>query len=142
LATARYRVGQRTLSAITSSIGFAKNYDEAAADLKVPKSANIHASECPFCGSEHNQVEQAANNLLLAINWLNDELAKSPYRLESFEEQERKFQTELEGIKAEIEIVDAKIMVLDKQTTDLSKKRTQHELAYALLRGNPKTNRH
>lgn len=129
LATAKYRAGQRTLNAISSSIEFAKNYDHAAANVKTPQSVDLHASKCPFCESEHTQVEQAANSLLSAINWLNDELARSPYRLESFEEQERTIQKNLDDIKKEIDTVDAKILIIDKQTADLSQKRTQYELA-------------
>ncbi|HEV2695910.1 MAG TPA: DUF3732 domain-containing protein, partial [Verrucomicrobiae bacterium] len=129
LLTSKYRKEQQTLNAVVSSINFAKTYDQATSSVQFPESAELHASKCPFCSSEHSLVEQEANKLLGAINWLNDELGKSTYRLESFEEQERKSQLELEQIKKEIEGVDAKIAIIDKQTVDLAKLRSQYELA-------------
>lgn len=127
--TAKYRSSQRTLNAVRSSIAFAKNYDQTAAAVQIPATVELGASECPFCHTEHSLVEQQANKLLGAINWLNEELERSTYRLESFEEQERKIQHELEKLKGEIEEVDSKIALIDKQTADLAKFRTQYELA-------------
>jgi hypothetical protein len=74
-------------------------------------------------------VEREANRLEDAIVWLNQELRRSPYVLESFEEEEQKIIREIELNKQDIRLVDGRIAAIDKQTAELGKNRTQYELA-------------
>ena len=87
---ARLRLKQQELESVVSSINFSRRYYERSNETDVPESAELHASICPFCNSQNNIVEEQANELTDAINWLNSELSRSSYRLESFEEQQKK----------------------------------------------------
>jgi len=127
--TAELRKGQQKLADIKSSIQFAKNYTEETGAVPVPEEAELHASECPFCHTHHSSVEHDANKLYDAILWLNEELGKSKYMLESFEEQEQKTKRELVKLKDKVKSADGKIASIDKQIVELERYKTQYELA-------------
>ena len=127
--TAKLRKGQQKLANIRSSIQFAKSYTEETGSVPVPAEVELHASKCPFCHTHHSSVEQNANKLYDAILWLNEELGKSKYLLESFEEQEQKAKRELVKLKDDVKSEDEKISSIDKQIVELERYRTQYELA-------------
>jgi thiol-disulfide isomerase/thioredoxin len=120
---------QQKLAAIRSSIKFAKIYTKEAREVSIPTKAELHASECPFCHTIHSTVEQEANKLNEAILWLNEELGRSKYLLESFEEQEQKAIQEVKEKQIAVEVADQKIANIDKQIVDLERYKTQYELA-------------
>lgn len=120
---------QQKLASIRSSIEFAKSYTEEAEKIPVPEETELYASECPFCHTYHSSIEQEANKLSEAIIWLNRELGRSKYLLESYEEQERDTKLEIIKLRSEVELVDNKIANLDKQIEELDKYKTQYELA-------------
>jgi hypothetical protein len=126
---AELRRSQQKLASIKSSIEFAKSYTEKTAGISISENAEIHASECPFCHTHNSLVEQEANKLDDAIIWLNNELGRSKYLLESYEEQELKVKLELEKLLAAVESADKKIASIDKQIVELDKYKTQHEQA-------------
>ncbi|MBW2740823.1 MAG: DUF3732 domain-containing protein [Deltaproteobacteria bacterium] len=127
--TAELRKGQQKLADIRSSIQFAKNYTEKTGSVPVPEEAELHASKCPFCHTHHSSIEQDANKLYDAILWLNEELVKSTYMLESFEEQEQKAKRELAELKSAVKSADEIIASIDKQIVELERYKTQYELA-------------
>lgn len=127
--TAELRKGQQKLADIRSSIQFAKSYTEETGSVPVPVEAELYASKCPFCHTHHSSVEQDANKLNDAILWLNEELGKSKYMLESFEEQEEKAKRDLVKLKYDVKLADDKIASIDKQIVELERYRTQYELA-------------
>jgi len=120
---------QQKLASIRSSIKFAKSYTEETEKIPVPEEAELYASECPFCHIHHSLVEQEANKLNEAVMWLNRELGRSKYLLESYEEQELKVKLGIEKLKSEVESADKKIASLDKQIEELDKYKTQYEFA-------------
>lgn len=123
------RRNQQKLASIQSSIKFAKSYTEETERIPVPEEAELYASECPFCHTHHSLVEQEANKLNEAIVWLNRELGRSKYLLESYEEQEMKAKQEIIKLRSEVELEDKKITNIDKQIEQLDKYKTQYELA-------------
>ena len=127
--TAKLRKGQQKLSAIKSSIQYAKIYTEEAEAVAVPTEAELLVSKCPFCNAQHSSVEHEANRLNDAILWLNEELSRSKYLLESFEEQEQKTYRELDDIRSEVSSANQKIRSIDSQIVELERYRTQYELA-------------
>lgn len=127
--TANLRKGQQKLAAIKSSIRYVKFYTEEAEAVSVPKEVEVLASKCPFCDSQHSTVEHEANRLNDAILWLNEELGRSKYLLESFEEQELKTSRELGKIREEVSASNLKIRSIDSQIEELEKYKTQYELA-------------
>lgn len=123
------RKSQQKLASIRSSISFAKDYIRDADAVSVPSEAELHASECPFCNTHHATVEREANRLNQAIEWLNEELRRSPYLIESFEEEGQKIIRDIELHRQSLRVVDEKIAIIEKQIADLENYRTQYELA-------------
>jgi hypothetical protein len=120
---------QQELAAVESSIEFSRRYTERSNATIVPESPELHASACPFCNAQNDGVEMQANDLTEAINWLNSELSRSSYRLESFEEQRKKTQDEISLIKQGLLRCRQQIKAIDQQTKDLDTVRGQYELA-------------
>lgn len=127
--TAELRKRQQKLADISSSIKFANSYTETTKNVSIPTGAELHASECPFCHTHNSHVEQDANKLNDAILWLNEELGRSKYLLESFEEQEQKAKRELLEFQTAVRSANEKIASIDKQIVELEKYKTQYELA-------------
>ena len=125
---ARLRLQQQELASVESSIEFSRRYAERNRDTNVPESAVLHASVCPFCNSQNDAVEEQANELTDAINWLNSELARSSYRLESFEEQRKKLQREIDTTRQELVECRRQITAIEQQINDLDNIRSQYEL--------------
>lgn len=123
------RKSQQKLASVRSSISFARDYLRDAGAVSVPSVAELRASECPFCNTSHSTIEREANRLTKAIEWLNEELQRSPYLMESFEEEEQKTVRSIESSRQSLRAVGDKISVLDKQIKDLENYRTQYELA-------------
>lgn len=123
------RKERNKLALVKSSVEFAKNYVSDARAVSVPTEAELLKSQCPFCKQHHTSVEEAANRLEDAISWLNNELRRTPYSIESFEEDERQISKNIERIQNEIRAIDEKTSMLDKQIDDLDSHRSQHELA-------------
>lgn len=127
--TAKLRQKHNKLSEIRSSISFAKSYNVASDRAPVPTETVIQASVCPFCRTDHSAVENEANKLLSAINWLNQELERSPYLLESFLEAEKKEQREVDILQEELKKNQQLIELLDKQIAELARFKSQYELS-------------
>ena len=127
--TAEYRKCQNQIKDIQSSIEFSENYKKETSSIPVPQKTELHASECPFCHNNYSSVEHQANKLTSAIDWLNDELNRSEYSLESFREDERKFIDMLKEFEVVIKVEKQKIQAVDKQIKELARYKTQYELA-------------
>jgi len=120
---------QQKLEAIRSSIKFSKNYNKETGKVTIPSRTELYASECPFCHAVHTTVEREANKLSDAILWLNQELGRSRYLLESFEEQEVNITQEVLEKQSAVEAMDQKIANIDKQIVELEKYKSQYEIA-------------
>lgn len=99
---------------INSSIEYAKKYKEEVSNNQAIAEASINVATCPFCTQETNVIANEANQLEEAINWLNIELRKSPYLLDSFESDKN-------NIKEEILIIDEKIKSIKNEIEQLKK---------------------
>ena len=108
------------LNDISLSVDYVNKYREDLNKFIEEDGANIHLSECPFCNTTHENILTEANQLEDAINWLNGELQKSPYLLDSFESDKQEKEKELILIEAEIKIVKDKIEKLNKITEGLA----------------------
>lgn len=120
---------QNRLMMVKSSVDHAKAYIESASAIALPSSVELHASECPFCHSQEIDLEEEANQLSKAIGWLNSELRRSPYMLESFEEEAAKIERDVTAKKQEIQVIEKSIAAIDLQIKDLKGFKTQHELS-------------
>lgn len=127
--TADLRIAQQKLMDIRSSIKFASNYKQDAGQIPVPESAEVHVSKCPFCNVHHYNIENHANKLTDAIDWLNNELNQSQYMLESFREDERNAESRIEELKNQVQLETTKIENIESQINELATYKTQYELA-------------
>ena len=116
---AQQRTLQIKLKDINSSVEYTNKYREHLSSLPEMGDAKIHLSKCPFCKTSNEIISTEANLLLNAIEWLNNELGKSTYFLDSFEADKKRFEEEIRGIKSQITNVYNEISRLENITTDL-----------------------
>lgn len=126
---ARLRTQERKYAAATSSVQFANKYRLEAASINVPTKATVTVSECPFCHTRSGQMEDHANKLQEAIEWLNGELSMSAYMRHSFEAAQLELESALAQTRAAIKGVEKKIRELDSQIEELSTGRPMDEIA-------------
>ena len=117
------------LERIDSSIKYARAYSEML-DKYNPVSEAIKGNTiCPFCHHSSNVTEIEINQLTDAINWLNEELKKSPQRLDSFLPQKKVVENEILDINDKIKSIDAKINNVLKTNEQLEKNKSLEEQA-------------
>ncbi|MCF6151668.1 MAG: DUF3732 domain-containing protein [Candidatus Kuenenia stuttgartiensis] len=124
---AQQRTLQIKLNDITSSVEYANKYREHLSSLPEIGDAKIHLSECPFCKTSNEIISTEANLLSNAIEWLNSELGKSTYLLDSFEADRKSLEAEIKGIKSQISNVYIEINMLENITKDLQANRDLDE---------------
>ena len=114
---------------INSSIDYAKKYKEELSNNQAIAEASINVATCPFCTKETNVIANEANQLEEAIKWLNIELRKSPYLLDSFESDKNNIKEKILIIDEEIESIKNEIEQLKKITKALENNRSLNEQA-------------
>lgn len=107
------------LNDISQSIDYVNKYKEDLNHVINEGDAKIYLSNCPFCNSSHENIYEEANELEEAIDWLNSELKKSPYLLDSFESDKKEKEKELNIINYEINEVKSRIVKLNEITEKL-----------------------
>lgn len=114
---------------INSSIEYAKQYKEELSNNQAIAEASINVATCPFCTQETNVIANEANQLEEAIKWLNIELRKSPYLLDSFESDKNNIKEEILIIDEKIKSIKNEIEQLNKITKSLEDNRSLNEQA-------------
>lgn len=101
-ALAKKREIQGQLRLVNDNIASAMQFRVDMATENVPISINLSDAHCPMCESSTSTPATEANKLFGAIDWLNNELKLSSYARESFADQRRKIQTNLETANAQL----------------------------------------
>ncbi|MDP8050881.1 DUF3732 domain-containing protein [Pasteurella atlantica] len=114
---------------IDLSIAYAKQYNEELSNDSTSITANISSIKCPLCDEKSQSIIEEANQLENAINWLNTELKKTPYILDSFESDKNRIQREIEQIDRKLKDKKNEIDVLEKITENLSKNKSLEDQA-------------
>ncbi|RXI45760.1 hypothetical protein CRU99_03430 [Malaciobacter mytili] len=112
---------------INSSTEYAKQYKEELANNQDTIEATIHSSKCPFCNEKTKSTMSEANQLEEAINWLNIELKKSPYLLDSFESDKNEIKRKIDELDISLKNKKVEIEALEKITEDLAKNKSLNE---------------
>ncbi len=120
---------ERQRSAVVSSMRFADEYAQSAQSVSTPTAAAIRASICPFCNSTQQIIEIEANRLAGAIEWLNEELRRSPYLRESFEADEHRLSELIDQKRLIIRDIERQLKNLDQQIIALQNMRPMNEIA-------------
>ena len=112
---------------IDASTAYAKQYKEELQPNSDTIEANFQSSKCPFCQEESETISYEANQLEEAINWLNNELQKTPYLLDSFESDKNNIKNKISEIDIQIKSIKIKINDLEKITKALAANKSFNE---------------
>ena len=112
---------------IDSSTQYAKQYKEELLNNPAVIEASIHASKCPFCKEKTETIIDEANQLEEAINWLNIELKKSPYLLDSFESDKNTTKEKISKVDEELRRIRNEIEQIEKITKELASNKSLNE---------------
>ncbi len=115
------------LREIEQSVAYAEKYKNTVGTTIEVKETQVHLSQCPFCSHNNETLIKEANQLEEAIHWLNAELDKTPYMLDSFETERKKVQIEIEQQKKVLLSVNQKISAILKITNELQQNRSLAE---------------
>jgi hypothetical protein len=126
---AQLRRLERQHAAAISSVQFADRYRLEAASINVPTVATLAVSECPFCHTRSEKMEDHANKLQNAIEWLNEELSKSAYMRQSFEAERMELESAIAVTRQVVRGVEGRMRDLDDQVEELNAGRPLNELA-------------
>jgi len=118
---------QIKLNNISASVDYAQKYKEDTENTSIIAEAKLHLSKCPFCQSKHEELVDEANSLEEAINWLNNELSKTPYLLDSFLSEQKTIQNELQEKNQELKTIKNQITKIENITKDLEKNKSLEE---------------
>lgn len=121
------RILQNKLNDISSSIEYANKHFHDLENLTNESEEKVKVSECPFCHTHNEKMLDETNQLESAIDWLNNELSKSNYLLDSFESDKKEVQEQISGLDKEIKIIYQKINKLEEITNGLQKNRSLEE---------------
>jgi len=124
---ARKRKLSIKLERINSSINYAKDYAEKIDKYQPVTEAIKGKTICPFCHHDSTATEDAANKLRNAILWLNEELRKSPQRIDSFMPQKHECEKEISAIDSELMRVNAEINKIIETNNNLEKNKSLDE---------------
>ncbi|MFA8341419.1 MAG: DUF3732 domain-containing protein [Rhodothermaceae bacterium] len=114
---------------INSSIEYANQYKNQINEIVETSGANIYQSNCPFCNTKNTELLNQANELEMSINWLNNELKKTPLLLDSFESNRKKLELEVKDIDLDIKKLGLEIDTLYQINEQLKKNRSLEKQA-------------
>lgn len=129
LKLAQKREKEFKLREIDTNIQYAERHKENISAVSTIDEAQIHISECPFCKQKNERLFDEANQLEEAINWLNNELTKTPLLLDSFVIEKNKIEVEINYIDGDLRNITAELRKLRKSVEDLKQNRSIEEQA-------------
>lgn len=129
LKLAQKREKEFKLREIETNIQYAERHKENISAVSTIDEAQIHISECPFCKKKNESLFDEANQLEEAINWLNNELIKTPLLLDSFVIEKNKIEVEIDHIDGDLRNITAELRKLRKSVEDLKQNRSIEEQA-------------
>lgn len=126
---------QQHLSLIAAAQNQVVEYRRKAQNVPTPAEGRDGQSYCVFCQTTHPALDQHANKLSQAIDWLNDELGKLRTLPVSLTEDRHSNERALTINADALNVVLERISVLDGQVNDLREQRTHLEIAMAAKLG-------
>ena len=124
---AKRRKAQLELQQINSSINYAKQYASKMDNIHPVSEAIRGESECPFCHNKNGTTKDEFNKLTSAINWLNEELRKSPQRIASFLPQKKAIEDRIHDLNEQLRKVEEELMRITKINNELLKNKSLEE---------------
>ena len=124
---AKRRKAHLELQQIKSSIQYATQYAKEMDKFHPISEAIKGESECPFCHHKNDSTKDEYNKLFDAINWLNDELKKSPQRVASFLPRKKEVEDSITSLNEQIENIDKELSKILKINNLLLKNKSLDE---------------
>ena len=125
----RLREFQLELADVRSAMSFSERYAETHAQTVMPNEVYLSKDECPMCHAGAISVESEANKLTNAINWLNGELRKSSYRMESYQAEQARLEKSIAEVRGELKAADRRMSQIRDQIKNLKQVTSQYQLA-------------
>jgi hypothetical protein len=123
------RKAQGQLRLIDGSIKSAVQFGLDLTSDGIPDLTEWNKSHCPLCETQTYVPVTEANKLAAAIEWLNGELKLSAYARESFVNERRKVESELEEINEQLKRIQADLQPLDEEVERLQTSKSIDEQA-------------
>lgn len=124
---AQRRKSQLELQQIDSSINYVRLYASKMDNIHPVSEAIRGESECPFCHNKSGTTKDEFNKLTSAINWLNEELRKSPQRMNSFLPQKKTMEDRVKDLNEQLGKVEEELMKILKINNELLKNKSLEE---------------
>lgn len=124
---AKRRKALLELQQIDSSINYARLYASKMDNFHPVSEAIKGETECPFCHHKSETTKDEFNKLSVAINWLNEELRKSPYRISSFLPQKKACEGYIDSLNEQLSKVEEELMKILKINNELLKNKSLEE---------------
>ena len=94
-----------------------------------PLEQESNSLECPFCFKESNIIEKEGNQLIEAINWLNNDLKHSSYIQRAFNEDVLKIEKEIKELNITIKEKQNQLIEINKQNDNLKNRESIFDIA-------------
>jgi hypothetical protein len=120
---------QGALRMVESSISSAVQFGLDMTRDAIPSSTYLVEPHCPLCESRTHIPADEANRLAEAIDWLNDELKLSAYTRESFTDERRQLQGQLQKVNIHLSRIQADIEPLEEEAGRLKNSKSVDEQA-------------
>jgi hypothetical protein len=129
---AKRRKAQLELQQTDSSINYARLYASKIDDFHPVTEVIKGESECPFCHQKSGTTKDEYNKLASAINWLNEELRKSPKRIASFLPQKKALEDCIDGINEQIRKVEEELLKIQRINNELMRNKSLEEQSFKI----------
>ncbi|NGP88020.1 DUF3732 domain-containing protein [Fodinibius halophilus] len=125
--TSQLRKLQRKAGSINQHINAEKELLKNAKEFQPKETINIAKSVCPFCHTEHEQLQQQAEHLQKSILKLADNLKQARPMRSKFQSLLIKTNRQMEDLGKEISDISDQIAEIDKAEKDLEEKESLYE---------------
>lgn len=121
------------LSDVESSIKMIHNYRDKISQVRPIQQAHQQHSHCPFCGKPSDSTQNAANSLIRAINWLNNELRETPSLFKSYLPKRKELRDNINLLNNQINEISSRLSAIKEINLRLQKNRSLEEQAIVVL---------
>lgn len=125
--TAQLRKLQRQAGSIKRHIAEEEKFVASGANLQPGETVHIAKYVCPFCHTEHEQLQQSAVQLQRAISKLSSNLKQAKPMRAKFESSLVDVQRQIEGLSKEVTGIFSQITEIEKSEKILSEKKNLYE---------------
>ncbi|EGR2993385.1 TPA: DUF3732 domain-containing protein [Vibrio parahaemolyticus] len=123
----KLRSEERKYRELCSSVSAMDMYQDILSHKGAPLEVTEHVTICPLCNVHSDLIEEEANSLSEAVDWLNQELEKTPFVHKSFLSKKERSEEKIKVIRGELRFLDEQIQLVEKQNNELSKRNSINE---------------